>query len=153
VVALASTTRDRMLFGNTADANGASTVASNGYDMRPIGFAQTGPTVPSQEMIGASPPPVVWAAYQDAQGRMYYHNVQTGETVYAQPQGMKNASFAGPNPMPTPTPSPLSAPRAMWAAYKDAQGRVYYHNAHTGETQWTAPAAPLDPGMAIITPP
>ncbi len=38
---------------------------------------------------------------------------------------------------------------AEWVKYKDDEGRDYYHNASTGETQWERPDGDVDDGDAV----
>ena len=83
-----------------------------------------------------------WSAFYDDEGRLYYHNSETGESSWEPPE-------EGFHPPPPPS-------NASWVAYQDDEGRTYYFNTETEETQWEKPegfveeeAAPEGGGEAM----
>jgi len=73
-----------------------------------------------------------WAAYNDAEGRTFYHNAATGETQWEAPAA-------------APAPAAPAASDALpegWTEHQDDQGRTFYYQAASGQTTWDRPAAP-----------
>jgi TH1 protein/WW domain len=91
-----------------------------------------------------------WSAYYDDEGRLYYYNATTEESAWEPPAG-------GFNPPPDHPGEEEEAEAAAgeggaaeiegtrpcggaeWVAYKDEEGREYFYNQETGETQWDKP--------------
>jgi hypothetical protein len=91
-----------------------------------------------------------WSAHYDDEGQLYYYNEVTDQSSWEAPA----EGFNPPEPAPQVKEEPTAmdetttteeeekeAPKAVgsWAAYKDEDGREYYSNAETGETQWDKP--------------
>lgn len=78
----------------------------------------------------ASPSTSNWSEHQANDGRVYYYNKVTKESVWSKPRELM-------------TPQELAAPsvagRGMWREYKTGEGRPYYYNLETKETTWSMP--------------
>ena len=76
-----------------------------------------------------------WVQHTDpASGKMYFHNVNTGETVWEIPKAdlMAKLDLDGDGKVDD-----------EWEAHTDpASGKRYYHNAQTGATVWEKPTTP-----------
>ena len=75
-----------------------------------------------------------WTSHESPEGTQYYHNAETGESVWSLPPGAVLA----------PPPQVDSAEAAdAWVEYRTPEdGKVFYHNTVTGVSSWTlAPGA------------
>jgi len=94
----------------------------------------------------------VWEAVQDDEGRTYYYNTASGESSWVAPPGFAGGAVAvsaaaseqepgGSEPAAgTTTEGQEGQQPQRWTGYKDDEGRTYYYNEATGETQWERPA-------------
>ena len=88
----------------------------------------------------------IWEAIKDDEGRTYYYNTVTGESSWEAPAGFAGgaaASAAGSSEeaeggQSAATTASSDQPQ-RWTGYKDDEGRTYYYNDTTGETQWERP--------------
>ena len=109
-----------------------------------------------------------WQAFQDDEGRTYYYHAEREETQWEAPEGFVPAApGAGgelggrdPGAVPggaadaaadaatgaraAPAQEQAQAPATAqderrWVGYRDDEGRTYYFNEATGETQWERP--------------
>jgi len=92
-----------------------------------------------------------WEMFQDDDGNVYYFNNQTEETQWHKPDGFDDSAVAveasqkqKPDNEFSSSPPSASADGAhqaerSWEKYKDDEGRIYYYNTTTEETQWEAP--------------
>ncbi|XP_038109716.1 pre-mRNA-processing factor 40 homolog A [Culex quinquefasciatus] len=93
------------------------------------------PVQPFPAMVPFSvPPPTAmaampvseWTEHKAPDGRMYYYNSKTKQSLWEKPDELKS-----------PAEKLLAA--CPWKEYKSDQGKVYYHNVNTKESQWVAP--------------
>jgi len=117
-----------------------------------------------------------WKAVEGADGRTYYHNVETNETSWQRPaeldavaspphrqqqgSGLSQA-MGGLGVGSTRAPdaasfrgdlAPAPAPITDWKEVSSSDGRTYYHNQRTNQTAWERPAE-MDPPPAVAAPP
>ena len=59
-------------------------------------------------------------------GRVYYFNKQTKQSVWEKPDELKS-------------PGELILSRCEWRAHKTPEGKQYYYNTQTKATSWTKP--------------
>lgn len=78
----------------------------------------------------------VWSAFRDDEGRIYYHNEKTGESAWDPPAEGFNPPPAA-DTVEQETAAPVTVGR--WAEYTDDEGRTYYYNEESNDTQWEMP--------------
>ena len=92
-----------------------------------------------------------WSAFHDEEGRIYYYNSKTEESSWEAPE-------EGFNPPPPPPEEEAAGgekqlevdaeqseqKEEVWIAYQDDEGREYYYNNSTGETQWEKPDGKIE---------
>lgn len=89
----------------------------------------------------------IWEAIQDDEGRTYYYNTITGESSWEAPAGFTggvgDAAASGAGDQAEEGQAAASAASSdqpqRWTGYEDDEGRTYYYNETTGETQWERP--------------
>lgn len=72
----------------------------------------------------------MWEALQDDEGRTYYYNQDTQETVWELPEGAEVKQDDSAAPIRRIGP---------WLVYTTDDGREYYYNETSGETTWENP--------------
>jgi hypothetical protein len=85
-----------------------------------------------------------WSAFYDDEGRIYYYNSTTEESSWDAPAEGFNAApepeaVGGLVEPVTEGSERATAATASWVVYKDEEGREYYYNVETEETQWEKP--------------
>ncbi|KAF9581722.1 hypothetical protein BGW38_001160 [Lunasporangiospora selenospora] len=80
----------------------------------------------SKAALGTSGRKGLWVEYSHQDGRKYYHNSVTKETVWQKPNELK-------------TSTELALDSCPWKEYTTSEGKRYYHNAAVQETVWTMP--------------
>jgi len=82
----------------------------------------------------------------DDNGKFYWYNNETGETQWEEPEDENDILpiEAGQSAGATAAWSGGQVPEDIeeWEVCADDQGRTFYYNASTGESQWEAPLAP-----------
>ena len=68
----------------------------------------------------------VWSEHQNSDGKAYYYNAATGESVWEKPPELF-----------TPVERALAA--CPWREFETPDGRKYYYNESTKQTQWQVP--------------
>jgi hypothetical protein len=99
--------------------------------------------------VGEDEPEVhEWSAFNDSDGKIFYYNSVTEESSWEPPEHF--------NPPPPPEDEPAAEnpeagdgeeeeakaedqPTTKWSAFKDDEGREYFYNNESGETQWEKP--------------
>ncbi|XP_055640317.1 pre-mRNA-processing factor 40 homolog A [Toxorhynchites rutilus septentrionalis] len=103
------------------------------FSVPPPGFGAPGATAP----IGTDPSsipmipivsPVVgeWTEHKAPDGRTYYYNSVTKQSLWEKPDELKS-------------PAEKLLSQCPWKEYRSDQGKIYYHNVNTKESQWVAP--------------
>ncbi|KAI4500072.1 hypothetical protein M0802_004942 [Mischocyttarus mexicanus] len=67
-----------------------------------------------------------WTEHKAPDGRTYYYNSITKQSLWEKPDELK-------------TPSELMLSQCPWKEYKSENGKIYYHNVTTKESRWTVP--------------
>lgn len=67
-----------------------------------------------------------WTEHKAPDGRTYYYNATTKQSLWEKPDELKS-------------PSELLLSQCPWKEYKSDNGKTYYHNVNTKESQWTIP--------------
>lgn len=67
-----------------------------------------------------------WTEHKAPDGRTYYYNSVTKQSLWEKPDELK-------------TQSELLLSQCPWKEYKSENGKVYYHNVTTKESRWTIP--------------
>lgn len=67
-----------------------------------------------------------WTEHKAPDGRTYYYNSATKQSLWEKPDELK-------------TQSELLLSQCPWKEYKSENGKVYYHNVTTKESRWTIP--------------
>lgn len=67
-----------------------------------------------------------WSEHKAPDGRTYYYNSITKQSLWEKPDELK-------------TPSELLLSQCPWKEYKSENGKIYYHNVTTKESRWTIP--------------
>lgn len=89
-----------------------------------------------------------WSAHYDEEGRLYYYNSVTGESGWEAPtdgfnppeEPSDNQESAGATVTDAPDEDENDGVRdTAWVAYTDEEGREYYYNLKSGESQWDKP--------------
>eukprot|EP00931_Biecheleriopsis_adriatica_P032260 TRINITY_DN1883_c0_g1_i1.p1 TRINITY_DN1883_c0_g1~~TRINITY_DN1883_c0_g1_i1.p1 ORF type:complete len:2056 (-),score=783.00 TRINITY_DN1883_c0_g1_i1:232-6399(-) len=116
------------------------------------------------DSLSVSPLPAPWATHRDAEGRVFYGNMATGETSWRHPleetlrelAGMCRVCCSLTRDMREPCVANL---REGWEAqareeftqwysvHDQPSGQDYYCNSQTGQTMWEHPAEVLLPGQ------
>ncbi|XP_012268534.2 pre-mRNA-processing factor 40 homolog A [Athalia rosae] len=92
----------------------------------------TAPAIPSTiESTSTTSTPTVekkseWTEHKAPDGRTYYYNSQTKQSLWEKPDELK-------------TPSELLLSQCPWKEYKSDNSKIYYHNVTTKESRWTIP--------------
>lgn len=69
---------------------------------------------------------VEWTEHKAPDGRTYYYNNVTKQSLWEKPDDLK-------------TQSELLLSQCSWKEYKSENGKIYYHNISTKESRWTIP--------------
>lgn len=67
-----------------------------------------------------------WSEHKAPDGRTYYYNNTTKQSLWEKPDELKSQSE-------------LLLSQCPWKEYKSENGKVYYHNVATKESRWTIP--------------
>uniref|UniRef100_A0A915INZ7 WW domain-containing protein n=1 Tax=Romanomermis culicivorax TaxID=13658 RepID=A0A915INZ7_ROMCU len=68
----------------------------------------------------------VWSEHKSPDGRTYYYNNVTKQSVWEKPEEMKS-------------PKELVDSSCPWKEYKTSDGKSYYYNVSTQKSVWTIP--------------
>lgn len=108
------------------------------------------------EASNTDPQTYDWSAHYDEKGALFYYNSISEESAWEPPPEGFNPPEEQPDATTAdPTESgkeevavDVTAVETSWVAYKDEEGREYYYNLDSGETQWDRPEhfkeAPVD---------
>ncbi|CAK9828298.1 Pre-mRNA-processing factor 40 homolog A [Anthophora retusa] len=83
-------------------------------------------TTSGVQSIGTTEKKTDWTEHKAPDGRTYYYNSVTKQSLWEKPDELK-------------TPSELLLSQCPWKEYKSENGKVYYHNVTTKESRWTIP--------------
>mmetsp|Transcript_3943 Transcript_3943/g.6029 ORF Transcript_3943/g.6029 Transcript_3943/m.6029 type:complete len:1253 (-) Transcript_3943:27-3785(-) len=128
---------------------------SDGIDRasKEIEADETHPSSPPS--MSSSPKSDKWTKQSDDDGNIYYYNETTQETTWDKPNSYQeqdpgnNLDSTGTPPMSSPLQNDALSPtkqepssptvKCIWSKHQDEEGRVYYYNEKTEETQWDKP--------------
>nr|CAG4650970.1 EOG090X064W [Simocephalus serrulatus]SVE94235.1 EOG090X064W [Simocephalus serrulatus] len=102
------------------------------FGVPPFG-APTGPsgffphTIPGQGTAADSENKRTWTEHKAPDGRTYYYNNLTKQSLWDKPDELKTAAE-------------IMLSQCPWKEYKTEDGKIYYHNVSTKESSWTIPA-------------
>lgn len=82
-----------------------------------------------------------WEKLTDEEGREYYYNATKDVTQWDKPDDFVEDSSSSPKP---DSQQKAGQSGGQWDKYEDDEGRTYYYNATSGETQWEAPEDYVD---------
>ncbi|KAK6093926.1 U1 snRNP protein [Batrachochytrium dendrobatidis] len=112
--------------GDSANSNLMPLGYRDGHMQNPSHTIWKPPSVPA-----ASPAltdtPSVWTAFKNPEGKPYYFNSVTQQSVWDKPDELK-------------TPLELILDASHWKEYATPEGKKYYSNSETKETVWDLPA-------------
>eukprot|EP00667_Euglena_gracilis_P005167 EG_transcript_5198 len=114
--------------------------------------AAAGPRAPQPT---EAPPAHGWKEHVSADGKKYYHNARTGESVWERPAEMDavpQPSPAAPRPPVAPVAAAVGSAGA-WQELLHSSGRRYYFNAVTQERTWQRPPEMDGPAAGQPGPP
>ncbi|KAH9396152.1 PRP40 pre-mRNA processing factor 40 [Tyrophagus putrescentiae] len=94
------------------------------------------PIVPATTTEASKTSP--WIEYKTPEGKPYYFNPITRQTVWEKPAEMQRGSST--SAASETSSSSASTSAGPWVEYKTDDGKVYYHNTVTNVTSWTKPA-------------
>ncbi|XP_050076945.1 pre-mRNA-processing factor 40 homolog A [Anopheles maculipalpis] len=80
---------------------------------------------------GAGGPLTEWSEHKTPEGRTYYYNSITKQSLWEKPDELK-------------TPAEKQLSQCPWKEYRSDTGKLYYHNTLTKESQWVAPPEYLE---------
>jgi hypothetical protein len=81
-----------------------------------------------------------WTKHLDDEGRDYYYNENTGETQWEKPEDFHEKSALSEEPPEDDYDDKVQSPsKGNWTHHLDDEGREYYYNENSGETQWERP--------------
>lgn len=90
-----------------------------------------------------------WVKYTDDEGREYYYDATSGETQWDRPDDFIDTTepITQLHAAPGMQPDGLAdievagdtSKKSFWVEYTDDEGRGYFYNTETGETQWEKP--------------
>lgn len=102
--------------------------------------------------VGREVPADVWFEYRTPDGRSYFHQPLSGNTVWVLPPGAVLASGGNSAAANASTSTEKVEPQ-QWRAYRSLGGQAYYHNAATGESVWELPEGSVLAGSSTAPPP
>ena len=76
--------------------------------------------------MGDAESPASWTEHKSPDGRIYFYNTVTKQSVWEKPDALKSQTE-------------LLLARCPWKEYKSDNGRIYFHNNDTKESVWTIP--------------
>ena len=77
-------------------------------------------------MSSSSSPKATWTEHKAPDGRTYFYNPTTRQSVWEKPDELK-------------TEAERALARCPWKEYTSEQGKIYFHNTQTKESVWSCP--------------